>query len=49
MTPEWDAGPVRPRHPSAVFIFDIGTAENLVVNMNGGDDTFTVEQWPGAP
>jgi Ca2+-binding RTX toxin-like protein len=25
----------------APFTLDIGTAENLVVNMNGGDDTFT--------
>ena len=25
----------------APFSLDIGTAENLVVNMNGGDDTFT--------
>jgi Ca2+-binding RTX toxin-like protein len=25
----------------APFFLDIGTAENLVVNMNGGDDTFT--------
>src|SRR5205814_10156510 len=23
------------------FSLDIGTSENLVVNMNGGDDTFT--------
>src|SRR5204862_6032614 len=23
------------------FSIDIGTSENLVVNMNGGDDTFT--------
>src|SRR5262249_3579248 len=25
----------------APFSIDIGTSENLVVNMNGGDDTFT--------
>src|SRR5262249_24964841 len=25
----------------APFTLDIGTTENLVVNMNGGDDTFT--------
>src|SRR5258706_5277987 len=25
----------------APFSLDIGTTENLVVNMNGGDDTFT--------
>src|SRR4029077_19378352 len=25
----------------APFFIDIGTSENLVVNMNGGDDTFT--------
>src|SRR6185295_13891802 len=25
----------------APFTLDIGTSENLVVNMNGGDDTFT--------
>src|SRR5262249_41411465 len=25
----------------APFFVDIGTSENLVVNMNGGDDTFT--------
>ena len=25
----------------APFSLDIGTTENLVLNMNGGDDTFT--------
>ena len=25
----------------APFFLDIGTTENLVLNMNGGDDTFT--------
>jgi Ca2+-binding RTX toxin-like protein len=29
------------RTSPAPFSLDIGTAENLVVNMNGGDDTFT--------
>jgi hypothetical protein len=33
----------------APFSLDIGTSENLVVNMNGGDDVFTLhgEQRPG--
>jgi Ca2+-binding RTX toxin-like protein len=29
------------RTDAAPFFIDIGTSENLVVNMNGGDDTFT--------
>jgi hypothetical protein len=29
------------RTSPAPFFIDIGTSENLVVNMNGGDDTFT--------
>src|SRR5262249_44578960 len=29
------------RTTPAPFSLDIGTSENLVVNMNGGDDTFT--------
>ncbi len=29
------------RTDPAPFFIDIGTSENLVVNMNGGDDTFT--------
>src|SRR5207248_10100137 len=29
------------RTTPAPFFLDIGTAENLVVNMNGGDDSFT--------
>src|SRR5258706_3148307 len=29
----------------APFSIDIGTTENLVVNMNGGDDTFTAGNW----
>ena len=29
------------RTDPAPFFLDIGTSENLVVNMNGGDDTFT--------
>src|SRR5262249_5300019 len=34
--------PVRfDRVSPAPFTIDIGTSENLVVNMNGGDDTFT--------
>src|SRR5207302_7783867 len=28
----------------APFSLDIGTSENLVVNMNGGDDTFTASK-----
>ncbi len=40
--------PVRPRHTRPRFSIDIGTSENLVVNMNGGDDTFsaTGNGWP---
>jgi Ca2+-binding RTX toxin-like protein len=30
----------------APFSIDIGTSENLVVNMNGGDDTFTAAALP---
>ena len=31
----------------APFSIDIGTSENLVVNMNGGDDTFSPPAtWP---
>src|SRR5207344_3056912 len=29
------------RTSPAPFFLDIGTSENLVVNMNGGDDAFT--------
>ena len=29
------------RNDPAPFSLDIGTSENLIVNMNGGDDTFT--------
>ena len=29
------------RTDPAPFFLDIGTSENLIVNMNGGDDTFT--------
>ena len=32
---------LRPRHSRPPSRLDIGTTENLVVNMNGGDDTFT--------
>jgi Ca2+-binding RTX toxin-like protein len=32
----------------APFTLDIGTSENLVVNMNGGDDTFTASNGLGS-
>src|SRR4051812_33508414 len=33
----------------APFFLDIGTTENLVVNLNGGGDTFTPGNGPGTP
>jgi len=39
--PQRHPRPVRSRQTPAPFSLDIGTTENLVVNMNGGDDTFT--------
>ena len=33
----------------APFSLDIGTTENFVLNMNGGDDTFTASQRPRQP